>query len=166
MTYLNQFKISEEDMITLNEVNENNLDGLISMWEELDDDQKRAVAPNVVSLAEAYISEGLAWPRVVYLNDTPIGFVMLRLKLSDIKNEDQPAYYLWRMMISKAHQHQGYGKQVIDKIIKKCQEDHQKYLYVSTTTHAPMPLTFYLSCGFENTNEILDDELILKMKIN
>lgn len=158
--------MSDGYMITLKEVNENNLNAVISMWEHLDDEQKKAVAPNVVSLAEAYISEGLAWPRVVYLNETPIGFVMLKLKLSSIKSEDQPAYYLWRMMISKAYQHQGYGKQVIDKIIKKCQEDHQKYLYVSTTTHAPMPLAFYLSCGFENTHEILDDELILKMKIS
>lgn len=153
-------------MITLKEVNEENLDALISMWDHLDDDQKKAVAPNVVSLAEAYISEGLAWPRVVYLNEIPIGFVMLRLKLSNIKSEDQPAYYLWRMMIKKDYQDQGYGKKVIDNLIKKCQEDHQKYLYVSTTTHAPMPLKFYLSCGFENTHDTLDGELILKMKIS
>ena len=47
-------------MITLKEVNENNFDCIESMWENLDDDQKKAVAPNVVSLAEAYISNGLA----------------------------------------------------------------------------------------------------------
>lgn len=80
---------------------------------------KKSVAPNVVSLAEAYIFEGLAWPRVVYLNETFIGFVMLRLELSNIKSEDQPAYYIWRMMISRVYQNQGYGKQVIDKITKK-----------------------------------------------
>ena len=152
-------------MITLKEVNENNFYAIKSMSDNLDDNQKKAVAPNVVSLAEAYISNGLAWPRAVYLNETPIGFVMLSLKLSAIKSEDQPAYYLWRLMIDKKYQNQGYGKLVIDKIIEKCQEDHQKYLYVSTTTHAPMPLAFYLKYGFENTHDIVDDELVLKMKI-
>lgn len=152
-------------MITLQEVNQDNFKAIESMWDELDMDQKKAVAPNVVSLAEAYISDGLAWPRVVYFDETPIGFIMLRLRLSNIKVEDQPAYYLWRMMIAKPYQNKGYGKQVIEAIIEKCKADQQAYLYVSTTTHAPMPLAFYLNCGFENTHEVVDDELILKHRI-
>lgn len=152
-------------MITLREVNQGNFKSIASMWDQLDNDQKKAVAPNVVSLAEAYISDGLAWPRAVYFDETPIGFIMLHLRLSDIKEEDQPAYYIWRMMMAKPYQNKGYGKQVIEAIIEKCKADQQAYLYVSTTTHAPMPLAFYLNCGFENTHEVHYGELILKRKI-
>lgn len=40
------------------------------------DEQKNFVAPNAVSIAQAYFSKA-AWFRAIYADETPVGFVML-----------------------------------------------------------------------------------------
>lgn len=152
-------------MIHLEEVNKDNLFKVIDLWNTLDDSEKQSVAPNVVSIAQAYVNQDIAWPRVIYLDDEPIGFVMLALKDLEIIDEDQPSYYLWRFMIAKPFQGKGYGKEVLNIIYSMCKEHQMKYLYLSCHTHAPMPYEFYIKYGFIDTHEMEDDEEILKLKI-
>jgi diamine N-acetyltransferase len=153
-------------MIHLEEVNKDNLFKVIDLWNTLDDSEKQSVAPNVVSIAQAYVNQDIAWPRVIYLDDEPIGFVMVALKDEDIIEEDQPSYFLWRFMIAKPFQGNGYGKKVLDIIYSMCKENQMKYLYVSCHMHAPMPYQFYIKYGFVDTHEMEDDEEILKLKID
>jgi diamine N-acetyltransferase len=115
-------------MIKLKELNKENLNKVIQLSDTLDEKQKSVVAPNIYSVAEAYVNQDRAWPRVIYLGDEPIGFVMVALHEEDIKESDQPAYFLWRLMIAKPFQGKGYGKQVIDLIYEKCKQDKIKYL--------------------------------------
>ncbi len=91
---------------------------------------------------------------------------MIALQDDDIPEADQPAYFLWRFMISKPNQNRGFGRQVIEIIKQKALQDGMKYLYVTCTMHDVMPYKFYIDCGFEDTNEMDDDEQILKMKLS
>jgi diamine N-acetyltransferase len=150
--------------ISLREVTDDNFDDVVKLSDTLTDYQKKCVAPNMVSLAQAYVNHDRAWPRAIYLDDEPIGFVMLALWDDDIPKDDQPAYYLWRFMIGKDHQKNGYGKQVLDLIKAKAIKDKMRYLYTSCGMEGDQPYQFYLSYGFEDTG-INDGEQVLKMHL-
>ncbi|MGD9605054.1 MAG: GNAT family N-acetyltransferase [Bacilli bacterium] len=152
--------------ISLEIINEDNLREVVSLSNTLSDYQKRCVAPNVFSIAEAYVNPLKAWPRAIYLDDQPIGFVMISLDEPDAIKQDQPAYYLWRFMIGGQYQQKGYGKQVLDLIVQKCKEEHIKTLYASCEMIGEQPYQFYIKYGFIDTNEKDDDEEILKLYIN
>ena len=152
-------------MIHLKDVTKDNVFKVIELSKTLDETQQKSVAPNVLSIAQAYVNQDRAWPQVIYLDEEIIGFVMLALKDEDIPEVDQPSYYLWRFMMAKSHQSKGYGKQVLDLIYKKCQEDQVRYLYTSCTMHSPMPYQFYTKYGFVDTHEMDDEEEILKLEI-
>ncbi len=151
--------------ISLREVTNKNFDKVVKLSNTLDDSQKEAVAPNMVSLAQAYVNQDKAWPRAIYLDDEPIGFVMLALFDSDTPKEDRPSHYLWRFMIAKEHQSKGYGKQVLDLIYRKCQEDKVRFLFTSCVMKTEMPYQFYIKYGFIDTHEMDEDEEVLKLTI-
>ena len=89
------------------------------------DHQKNFVAGNDVSIIEAYIaitSNGYAFPFGIFEDDTPVGFVMIGYD-KDEYWKDAPAiadgnYNLWRLMIDKAHQNKGYGRQAVELALR------------------------------------------------
>jgi diamine N-acetyltransferase len=148
--------------ITLKKINDDNFDQVVALSDTLTEYQKTCVAPNMVSLAQAYANYKKAWPRAIYLGDKPIGFVMLALWDEDIPKEDWPAYYLWRFMIAKDYQNKGYGKQVLDLIKNKCIKNDIKSLYTSCEMTGEEPYRFYINYGFTDTG-LNDGEQILKL---
>jgi diamine N-acetyltransferase len=152
--------------ITLRTITEHDFDKIVDLSDTLTDEQKQCVASNLYSLAQAYINIKFAWPKAIYLNEEPIGFIMLALEDPQAKDEDQPAYYLWRFMIASAHQQKGYGTKVLDMIVEKCKEDHIKSLYVSCHKEFNQPYQFYIDYGFIDTGELEDDERVLKIVFN
>jgi len=69
-------------------------------------DQEAFVAPNAVSIAEAYF-EPNAWFRAIYADGEPVGFVML--EDDSVKEE----YVLWRPMIAEGFQGRSYGRRAV-----------------------------------------------------
>ena len=61
-----------------------------------------------VSIAQAHF-QGEAWFRAVYDDEQLVGFVML-YDPTLIEQPDEPDFFLWRLMIDKAHQGKGYGR--------------------------------------------------------
>ncbi|MDD3129978.1 MAG: GNAT family N-acetyltransferase, partial [Candidatus Izemoplasmatales bacterium] len=98
----------------------------------------------------------------IYLGKMLIGFIMLALWDEDIPKEDWPAYYVWRFMIAKNYQKQGFGTKVLDIIKEKCIKDNIKSLYISCEMDGNQPYDFYIKYGFVDTG-INDGEQILKM---
>ena len=151
--------------IELKDITYDNLKDVISIYDTLSEADKKHVAPNVVSLAEAYLNYSIAWPRAITLDNQVIGFVMLGLDNFIADKEDHPVYFLWRLMIATEFQNQGYGKQLLDQVVQKCKEENIRYLYVSSTRYDDMPYKMYLSYGFKDTGREEDGEQILKLKI-
>lgn len=152
-------------MIELKEIGYDTLKEVIEIYDTLSDGDKKHVAPNIYSLAEAYINHSIAWPRAIMLNKEVIGFVMLGLDNYMADEHDWPVYYLWRFMIASEFQGQGYGKQVLDLIVQKCKEEERRYLYVSCTRIDPMPYEMYIKYGFIDTGKVEEGEQVLKLKI-
>ena len=91
---------SEHPAVTLREVKDDNVKAVMDL--SVAPDQEGFVAPNTVSLAQAFATTKV-WVRAIYAGDEPVGFVMV----SD--DDDKPRYYLWRFMIDQRHQGKGYG---------------------------------------------------------
>src|SRR4030042_100331 len=77
---------------------------------DVNEEQKHFVAPNAVSIAEAYF-ESKAWFRAIYADETPVGFLML------YDNPDEAVYFLWRYMIDGRYQKMGFGKTAMDLLL-------------------------------------------------
>ena len=143
--------------ISLCEVNQGNLHEVLKL--DVAPDQRHFVAPNAVSIAEAYF-EPRAWFRAVCADDTPVGFVML------YQDTDTPAYFLWRLMIDRHHQGRGYGRRAVELLI-----DHVRTLPratelgVSAVPGDGSPILFYTSLGFVPTGEVEDGEDVLRLDL-
>lgn len=121
--------------------------------------QTKFVAPNAVSIAQAYF-EPKAWFRAVYANETPVGFVML------YDNADTHEYFLWRLMIADGHQNKGFGKRAVQLLIDYVRtRPEAKFLGVSCVPDGG-PLEFYRQLGFVETGEIEDGEVVLKLQLS
>lgn len=143
-------------------INNENFGAVCALSQTLTAEQKKCVATNERSLAQAYVNIDVAWPRAIVLGDEPIGFVMLSYDDEDIPEKDLPALYLWRFMIAKDYQSKGYGKEAMDLLIAKAREEGFKTFYTSCDMKGPMPYQFYIKYGFIDTGEKDDDEEVLK----
>lgn len=151
--------------LMMRRVTDRNFKAVIRLSDTLTDLQKKCVAANVVSLAQAYLHRRNAWPRAIYWGTKLVGFVMVDRKPEDLPSEDQPAYYLWRLMIAREFQGQGLGKRVLDFLVNKCRQDHRRALYLSCHTEEAMPYQFYIRYGFIDTGTREDNEEILRFPI-
>jgi diamine N-acetyltransferase len=151
--------------ITLRDITYDNLKAVIKMHERFSEEDQHKVAPNVVSLAEAYLNYAIAWPKAIYCGENPVGFVMLGLDDYLADKEDTPVYFLWRLMIAPEEHGKGIGKEVIRLLVEKCVAEGRRYLYVSCHTEEAMPKAFYEANGFVSTGRVDEGELILKLKI-
>jgi diamine N-acetyltransferase len=150
-------------MIQLKKLSPKNLRSCLDLYDTLDSVQKKQVAPNAVSLAQAYVHPDVAWPRVLVENDRVVGFIMLELDAKDIPEYNRPGHFIWRLMIGKKYQNKGYGKQTLDLIKNKCQKEGLKSLYVSCSMGHDMPYQFYINNGFMDTGYDAHGERYLKL---
>lgn len=151
--------------ITLREITNSNFRSVITLSDTLSDAQKMCVATNERSLAQAYLNPEIAWPRAIYLDDTPIGFIMLDTQPSNLPDEDQPALDVWRLMIGGDFQTKGYGKKVMDIILHKARVEGKKTVYLSCDMVGEMPYQFYIKYGFIDTGIMNEDEEVLKIYV-
>ena len=105
-------------MIRLEAINGKNVWDILKL--KVGEHQKNYVAPNDISIIEAYIEisqHGNAFPFGIFDGEIPIGFCMIGFGTDD-DWEDAPAvardsYNLWRFMIDERYQHRGYGKKAV-----------------------------------------------------
>ena len=143
--------------VSLCEVNQGNLHEVLKL--DVAPDQRHFVAPNAVSIAEAYF-EPRAWFRAVCADDEPVGFIML------YQDTETAEYFLWRLMIDRRHQGRGYGRRAVELLI-----DHVRTLPratslgVSAVPGDGSPIPFYTSLGFVPTGDVEDGEDVLRLDL-
>lgn len=130
--------------------------------------QERMVNPIVVSLAQVAVPPYEAgfdgnpgdprmvpWPRVVYADGEPVGFVMMREPTAA-----NPEAYLWRLLIDRRHQRRGIGARVVDAVIGQAKAWGSESIKLTWLPGVGSPEPLYLSMGFEPTGEIEDGETV------
>jgi diamine N-acetyltransferase len=123
-------------------------------------EQELFVAGVAESLVEAAESpDAHPWYRAVYRAETPVGFVML----SDGDSSFPWPYFLWRFLIDRRFQGQGYGRAALDAVVAYVRgRPGAEALYTSVGMGEGSPLGFYERYGFRRTGETLQDEVVLR----
>jgi len=164
---MEQNKKSEDSVskVTLKRITIRNLDLILSLRPK--PRQRGLVASNAYSIAQAHFTRGV-WFRAICLENTPIGFVMLKdnsLKFKYITSKD-PMIYLWRFMIDGRYQGKGYGKKALELVIEYAKSrPNAKEI---TLHHEPLKGNageFYKKVGFEHTGKILNGELEMRLRL-
>ncbi|MEM7115219.1 MAG: GNAT family N-acetyltransferase [Chloroflexota bacterium] len=136
--------------VTLREITRDTLRDILRL--KVTEVQDDFVAPNAVSIAEAYF-EPKAWFRGIYADETAVGFAMLYV------DEDEPVYYLWRYMIAAPYQKMSFGAQAMTLLIAHVRTNpNAKRFLLSYVPHPEGPRDFYAKLGFVDTGKVHDGE--------
>ena len=149
--------VTPESAITLREITGDTVRIICNL--KVSDSQNKFVAPNAVSIAQAYFYE-TAWFRAIYADDTPVGFLML------YKDTVKPEYFLWRMMIDERYQRMGFGYKAMDLLIKYVKDlPNATELLTSCVPGDGSPEDFYNKLGFTRTGEMDGIEVIMRLPL-
>lgn len=142
-------------MIQLAPITEENFRAVIDM--KLPPEPKY-VAPNVVSLAQAWLHYDHARPFAICDDETVVGFLMLYW------NETEREVGIWRMMIAQEHQGKGYGTQAMTLAIEMIRAAHLfDSIDLDYVPGNDAARHVYSKLGFEETGEIDDGEIVMKL---
>jgi len=160
-------------MLHLEIVNGKNVWDILKLT--VSESQKSFVASNDVSIIEAYTAitaNGHAFPFGIYDGDKPVGFLMIGFDVDDywIDAPDiaKGNYNLWRLMIDKAYQRSGFGKEAVRlalDFIKSFPCGEAEFCWLSYEPTNTVARQLYNSYGFEETGEMDGEELIAILKL-
>lgn len=144
-------------MLEFREINEENFMAMLAMKQPPEQD---FVAPNVYSLAEAWLYRHTKniFPFALYKGDTPVGFMMLDADF------DKRMLDLWRFMIAVPEQGKGYGQTALRKLVSLARESGKfDYITLSYVPGNDAGEHVYEKCGFTHTGEIDDGEVVMRL---
>lgn len=161
-------------MIRLEEINGKNVWDILKL--RVSDSQKSFVAPNDISIIEAYVAithHGQAFPFGIYDDETPVGFCMVGFGADD-DWDDAPAiarnnYNLWRFMIDERYQGKGCGKAAMKQIMDYIAREPcgpAEYCWLSYEPENTAAKTLYASFGFRETGEWDGNEIVAVRRLS
>lgn len=113
--------------------------------------QDAFVAPVSHSIAEAYVNQDTAWPRVVVLDDTVVGFIMANFD-ADTSNEMYRATIL-RMNVDADYQRRGVGSFAVEAVLEEARRRGFEKVVAIWEEGELGPGEFFRAMGFEVTGE-------------
>ena len=128
-------------------------------------EQEHLVRPVAVSLAEASVHPGTAWPRLVVDDGVPVAFVMAFL---DEAWDDDPADVrsgLWRLNVDRARQGRGYGRFAVLAVCDELRSRGADACYVTYHLGAGTPEPFYRRLGFVATGELSGGQTVARLAL-
>lgn len=150
--------VSAASTVALRPITADTLDAILRL--EVAPAQKPFVASNAISLAQAHFYKD-AWCRAIYADETPVGFLML---------SDAPLtaeYFLWRLMVAEPFQRMGFARRAVDLLVDYVKtRPGATELLVSHGEGAGNPGSFYASCGFQYTGQMLKGELVMRLPLS
>jgi diamine N-acetyltransferase len=121
-------------------------------------DQEQFVSPVAWSLAEAYANPDVAWPRLIRLGDTPVGFVM-----ASFDPDNELAAFrcgIWRLNVDAGHQRRGVGTFAVRLVLAEAARRANAAATVLWVDRPGGPGPFYQRLGFRPTGEKLFGETV------
>jgi diamine N-acetyltransferase len=144
---------------SLREITEDSVRDICRLSNTLTPPKKFMVAPNAVSIAQAYFSER-AWFRAIYAGDAPVGFIMLH------DDPEEPEYFLWRLMVSEQYHGRGFGRRAIELLVDYVKtRPGAKVLETSCGQGPGSPEGFYKRIGFERNGKMHGEEVGLSLAL-
>jgi len=153
-----QVEITPESKVTLREITAETVRTICNL--KVSEYQNNFVAPNAVSIAQAYFHED-AWFRAICADDTPVGFLMLD------KNTKKPEYFLWRLLIDERYQRMGFGYKAMKLLIEyvKTLPGATEFL-TSCVPGEGSPEPFYSKLGFTRTGKMDGNEVVMRLPLS
>lgn len=146
-------------VVRLREVTSETVGRVCKLSDTLSDEQKKMVAPNAYSIAQAYF-EKHAWFRAVYADDIPVGFVML------YDDAEKDSLTLWRFMIAGLHQGKGLGRRALELVFEHAKErPNVREIRASYVPIEGGAGPFYRKLGFEPTGEMEGEEVVIRLAL-
>jgi diamine N-acetyltransferase len=160
-----------KETVEFREITEKTLMDILALSSTLSDEQKKMVAPNSVSIAEAYFDKD-AWFRAIYAGDRPVGFMMVNRSGLTPETVDMDrmipfnGWFLWRFMIAGPEQGKAFGWQTLDLLVALMRENGLTELHTSCGCGPGSPPGFYEKYGFVQTGRIVwnETERVLKIR--
>ena len=125
---------------------------------EVTPEQQGLVAPNSVSIAEAYF-EPKAWFRAVYFGEEPAGFVMVW------RDPDERQFYVWRFMVDAGFQGKGIGARALELLLEEARADGVEEVTLSVVPGERSAMAFYERFGFEATGVVEHGEAQMRLRL-
>ena len=136
-------------------------------WKELirlkvREDQTHFVASNLFSIAEAQFGDDYEghWdlhPFGIYNGETPVGFLMYGFNFGHPKQQA----FIIRLMVDENHQNKGYGRFGMEKMLETFRLDERiRTVGISYEPENETARKLYASMGFEETGEMIGDEVL------
>lgn len=160
-------------MLKLKKINRKNVGEILKL--EVFDNQKSFVAPNNISIIEAYLAiveNGHVFTFGIYNDDAPVGFLMIGF---DMNSDDEGApriakgnYNIWRFMIDKKFQGKGFGKKAMNlalDFVNTFPCGTAKYCWLSYESDNYVARQLYQSVGFVETDEKDGEEIVAILKL-
>jgi diamine N-acetyltransferase len=149
--------INRESTVSLREVTADTVRVICRL--DVSEIQKHFVAPNAVSIAQAYF-EPKAWFRAIYADETPVGFLML------YDDPEEPVYFLWRYMIDERYQKLGFGKMAMDLLLAYVRtRPGAREMTLSCHPGEEGPQPFYEHYGFALTGRMMENEAEMRIDL-
>ncbi len=164
-------------MIRLEKIDARNLWKVIGL--KVKKTQKNFVAPNDISILEAYVTPGTgctAYPFAICNDKRPVGFLMIGFNeaaLYELDGEEPPKslinnYSIWRLMIDKRYQNRGYGRAAMKlalDFIRTWPSGKAEYCEISYEPDIEVAAGLYRSFGFVENGEMDGDEIVAVLKL-
>ena len=160
-------------MLKQKKINRKNVGEILKL--EVFDNQKKFVAPNNISIIEAYIAfteNNDVFTFGIYNDDAPVGFLMIGF---DVNSDDEGApriakgnYNIWRFIIDKKFQGKGFGKKAMDlalEFVNTFPCGTAKYCWLSYESDNDIARQLYKSVGFVETDEKDGEEIVAILKL-
>ncbi|MFJ9376198.1 GNAT family N-acetyltransferase [Streptomyces sp. NPDC101455] len=142
----------------LEEITPNNFEAAVGI--RVRPDQEFAVSPVMKSLAQAYVHQGTAWPRLIVDEDRPVGFLMAFFDIDWNLDGGVIRSGLWRLNIAADQQARGYGRFAVESVAAEIRRRGGKELYVTWHEGPSGPAKFYLGLGFRPNGELSEGETV------
>jgi GNAT superfamily N-acetyltransferase len=149
---------------TLRQITDDNIQSVLAV--RTTTEPERFVSPVSQSLAEAAeCPEANPWFRAVFVHQQPVGFVMVGWDVEPQPPELVGPWFLWKLLIDHRHQGRGYGKEVVQEVVRLIRAQGATELLTSYVPGDGGPDGFYARLGFIPTGEVHDGEILTRLDL-
>jgi diamine N-acetyltransferase len=151
--------------VTLREVTDENRDAVLAV--RVVPAQERFVGTVAGALLDAQeIPQGKPWYRAIYVDDEPVGFVMLSWNVTPEPPRIIGPWFLWKLLVDERHQRRGYGREAVKLVAEIARANGAAELLTSCVLGEGGPEPFYRRLGFHPTGELDENgEIILALDL-